>query len=83
MSIKSVDMQVLVPKVADIARIQKTPAIEANHRQGEFSQIISNQNLANRQKVQELKDPEAQILQDKHNKKRQQEGKGEDRKSVV
>jgi hypothetical protein len=73
MSIKSVDMQVLVQKVADIARIQQTQRTEASHRQGEFSQLINNQTIANRQTVRELSDPEAKTLEDRHNKKQEQE----------
>lgn len=73
MSIKSVDMQVLVQKVGDIARLQQAQHTEANHRQGEFSQLITAQTLANRQTVRDVHDPESKTMQDKEPKKHDQE----------
>lgn len=58
-------MQVLVQRVGDIARIQQTQHNEANHRQGEFSQLMVNQTVANRQTVRELKDPETKTVHER------------------
>ncbi|MGI6435410.1 MAG: hypothetical protein ACOX0F_08630 [Syntrophomonadaceae bacterium] len=65
MSIKSVDMQVLVQKVGDVARMQHTQHNEANHRQGEFSQVMVNQTIANRQTVRELKEPDTKTVHER------------------
>ncbi len=43
MTIRSVDMQVLIQKVGDIARIQQSQQLENNSRQQEFAQQISQQ----------------------------------------
>lgn len=79
MSIRSVDMQVLVQKVGEVARIQQAQHAEASHRQGEFSQLITAQTLSNRQTVRDVKDPDSQTLQDKEPKKHDQD-QGEKRR---
>lgn len=73
MSIRSVDMQVMVQKVGDVARIQQAQQTEAGHRQGEFSQLITAQTVASRQTVRELNDPEGKTLQDNEHQKQDQE----------
>lgn len=41
MTIKSIDMQVLVQKIGDVAKIQQAQQIGNNHRQEEFVKNIS------------------------------------------
>lgn len=65
MSIKSVDMQVLVQKVGDVARIQHTQHNEANQRQGEFSQLMANHTITNRQTVRESKESTAKHVHER------------------
>ncbi len=79
MSIRSVDMQVLVQKVGEIARIQQAQGTSANQRQSEFSQLITAQTVAQRHTVQESNDPEAKTMQKKESKHQDRQQQGERR----
>ncbi|MGE5390550.1 MAG: hypothetical protein ACM3PE_05740 [Deltaproteobacteria bacterium] len=83
MSIRSVDMQVLVQKTGDIARIQAANQVEGQHKLMENTQNINvqNENIARR-----VNDPlrnESKLVhekeeQEKNQKKRQRQQEGEE-----
>ena len=54
MTIRSVDMQVLIQKVGDVARIQQSQQLENNSRQQEFTQQISQQTDKNVKTVNQM-----------------------------
>jgi len=51
MSIKSIDMQVLVQKTGDVAKIQQAHRLENENRQQEFSQQINQETERNTKTV--------------------------------
>lgn len=71
MTIKSVDMQVLIQKVGDVARVQHSQHNESNHRQSEFAQLMVNQTLSERQTVRGPKESRAATVHERQ--------KGEDK----
>ncbi len=86
MSIRSVDMQVLVQKAGDVARVQQTHQIEQDRRQQEFNQAIIQQTHQNTKEVnQTLKSEDAYIhgRQEKQKKeKKDHENKGNEEKTA-
>lgn len=79
MSIRSVDMQVLVQKVGDISRIQHTHQVEESQRQQEFNQAIVQQTDHNSREVnQSLRGEEAYVHE--RQEKQKKEKKGEEKK---
>lgn len=85
MTIRSIDMQVLVQKTGDVARVQSAKLEEHALRQQDFNQQISKETLKNSSSVnQTLKDEAAYIQekQEKQNKKRKQKNKEEDKEKA-
>lgn len=80
MSIRSIDMQVLVQKVGDVARIQHTHQVDHDKRQQEFVQAIAQQTQHNTKEVnQMLRSEHAEIHQRQEKQKKEknsQEKKG-------
>ncbi|HWP98611.1 MAG TPA: hypothetical protein VN426_17345 [Syntrophomonadaceae bacterium] len=75
MSIRSVDMQVLVQKVGDISRIQQTHQVEENNRQQEFNQAIVQQTDHNSKEVnQSLRSEEAYVHERQEKQKKEEKG---------
>lgn len=82
MTIKSIDMQVLVPKVGEVARIQQIQQTEANHRQQEFSQLIMDQTQAHSTTVRETTENQGRTIQERESsekKKRQSKSQSDKR----
>ncbi|MDD2510037.1 MAG: hypothetical protein PHP26_01370 [Syntrophomonas sp.] len=83
MTIRSVDMQVLVQKVGDVARIQQSQQLENNSRQQEFVQQISQQTDKNAKTVNQMLRNEQAYVHEKQEKeesgkkKRTKKGKSE------
>lgn len=80
MSIRSVDMQVLVQKAGDVARVQQTHQIEQDRRQQEFNHAIIQQTNHNTKEVNQTLKGEDVYVQDRQEKqkkqKKDQENKG-------
>lgn len=75
MSIRSIDMQVLVQKVTDVAKVQQAQQLESSNRQQESAQQISQQtNIDVKTVNQPLKNQNAHV----HEK---QEKKDDEKKS--
>lgn len=77
MTIRSVDMQVLVPKVSDVARIRQVEQTEADRRQQEAVQFISKETNTNSKSVKETEQGKSRWI-DKNDEKEkggQQQGK--------
>ena len=72
MTIRSVDMQVLIQKVGDVARIQQSQQLENNSRQQEFAQQISQQTDKNAKTVNQMLRNEQAFV---HEKQEQESGK--------
>lgn len=82
MTIRSVDMQVLIQKTADVARIQQSQQLENNSRQQELAQQISQQTDKNAKTVNQLLRSERSPVHDKQeneesNKRRNKKGKND------
>ncbi|MGR6836131.1 hypothetical protein [Syntrophomonas erecta] len=74
MTIRSIDMQVLVQKVGEVAKIQQSERLEHNQRQQENNQYINLQTAMNSKTVNKLEQNESALIQDKqeseHKKKK-------------
>lgn len=92
MTIRSVDMQVLVQKTLDIARVQQAQQVEGQHRQMEFAQNITAQNekiarsvndpLRNEAKLVHEKEEQEKNSKKQKNEKEEEEEKSNDKKSA-
>ncbi len=86
MTIRSLDMQVLVQKVGDVARVQQAQQTESNSRQQEFLQAIDQQTKERSKAVKETEKNESAFVhgkeeQEKEKKaKKKSKGKGKKRK---
>ena len=79
MSIRSIDMQVLVQKVGDVAKIQQTQQLENSNRQQESAQQIGQQTQIDVKTVnQPLKNERAHVHEKQE--KEQQEKKSRTKK---
>lgn len=78
MTIRSLDMQVLVQKVGEVARIQQTDQVGANRKQQEFAEAINAQTTKNTKAVPEVEQHKAQLSA---NKDKDQDKKKSKRKS--
>lgn len=82
MSIRSIDMQVLVQKVGDVAKVQQAQQLENSNRQQESTQQIGQQTQMDVKTVnQPLKNERAHVYQkqekeQQEKKSRQKKGKG-------
>ncbi len=65
MTIRSLDMQVLVQKIGEVARIQQTDQVGANKRQQEFTQAINAETIKNSKSAQEIDQHKAQLSTNK------------------
>jgi hypothetical protein len=72
MTIRSIDMQVLIQKVGDVARIQQSQQLENNSRQQEFAQQITQQTDKNVKTVNQMLRNEQAFV---HEKQEQESGK--------
>jgi hypothetical protein len=75
MTIKSIDMQVLVQKVGDVARIQQAQQIGHNHRQEEFVKNISQETDKYSKTVNKPGESQHKKVDEKEEKEKQS-GKG-------
>jgi hypothetical protein len=84
MSIRSVDMQVLVQKVGDISRVQQAHQVEEHKRQQEFTQAIAQQTEHNTKEInQPLRSEDAYVHErqkegEKEKKEQEKKGKKEE-----
>lgn len=67
MSIRSLDMQVLVQKASDVAKVQHNQHQEIISRQDEFAQNIIRQTTQNSKTVQNTNKSEKGLIQEKPN----------------
>ncbi len=65
MTIRSIDMQVLVQKVSEVARIQQTDQAGANRKQQEFAEAINAQTAKNTKATPEVEQHKAQLSTNK------------------
>ena len=65
MTIRSIDMQVLVQKVGDVAKIQQAEKSDHNNRQQQFAQQILQQTETNSKTVSQNLRSEATLIRDK------------------
>ncbi len=65
MTIRSIDMQVLVQKVGDVAKIQQAEKTEQSSRQQQFAQQIMQQTETNSKTVSQNLRSEATLIRDK------------------
>ena len=72
MTIRSVDMQVLLPKVSDVARIQQIAHNENNVKQQEQNQMIMHQTARTSQSVNQLSKDEQARLREKEEKEKKE-----------
>lgn len=70
MSIRSVDMQVLVQKIGDVARVQQVQLQEGSNRQQEFLQGINQQTVENSTTIQETGQNSSRKVGDKEEKEK-------------
>ncbi|KUG03619.1 hypothetical protein ASZ90_019052 [hydrocarbon metagenome] len=77
MTIRSLDMQVLVQKVGEVARIQQTEQSGAHRQQQEFAQAINAQTTKNSQTTREVDQNKAELNanrdKEEHKKKSKKE----------
>lgn len=82
MTIRSVDMQVLVQKAGDVARVQQSHQIDQDRRQQEFNQAMIQQINHNTKEVNQTRKGEDVYIQERQEKqkkqKNEQENKGND-----
>ena len=71
MTIKSIDMQVLVQKVGDVAKIQQAQQTGNNHRQEEFIKNINEQTDRYTKTVNKTLQSEQKKVNQKEEKKSQ------------
>jgi hypothetical protein len=71
MTIKSIDMQVLVQKVGDVAKIQQAQQAGNNHRQEEFIKNISEQTDRYTKTVNKTLHSESKKVNEKEEKEKQ------------
>jgi len=69
MTIRSLDMQVLVQKSGDVARIQHNQHQDIINRQDEFAQTISRQTAQNSKTVPDTNKSEKGLIQEKPDQK--------------
>ncbi len=82
MTIRSLDMQVLVQKVGEVARIQQTEQTGANRQQQEFAQAINAQTTKNSQATREIDQHKTEPKTHKDKEKPGQKAKKEARKKA-
>jgi uncharacterized cupredoxin-like copper-binding protein len=68
MSIRSTDMQVLIQKVGDVAKLQQIQQQELNHKQQEFNNKILEQTIKNTHTVNQTLRDEAALVHEKQEK---------------
>jgi len=69
-TIKSMDMQVLVQKIGDIARVRQVDQTGTQRRQQEFNELINNQTNKNSKTIKEINQDKARLNTDKDKEKR-------------
>lgn len=77
MSIRSIDMQVLVPKVNDVARIQQTHQVDHLRRQQEFSQLIVQETQHNTRDVNKMFKSEHTDIHERQEKQKKEKNSQE------
>lgn len=70
MTIRSVDMQVLVQKIGDVARVQQTEKSDHQSRQQQFLQQIAQQTEINSNVVNQALASESTLIRDKQSDKK-------------
>lgn len=75
MSIKSIDMQVLVQKVSDVARIRQVEQTEADRRQQEHVQVISQETNTNSKVIKETEQGKTRRMDKNDEKGGKRQGK--------
>lgn len=71
MTIRSIDMQVLVQKVGDVAKIQQAQQSDHTNRQQEFAQQIAQQTEKNTKTVNQPLQNQSKLIHEKQEKERQ------------
>jgi len=79
MSIRSVDMQVLVQKVGDIARVQQVQQVEGQHKLMENTHNINAQNEKIAHSVNDPLRNESKLVHEKEEQEKQQKKKQRDK----
>jgi hypothetical protein len=81
MTIRSIDMQILIPKVTDVAKVQQIQQQEHNIRQQENANHIARETTRNTNTVnQPLRDEAALVHEkeeEKHKKNKEKKGKNQ------
>lgn len=72
MTIRSVDMQVLVQKVTDVAKIPQTDKADHHNRQQQFMQQIAEQTDVSSRTVNQPQANDTVLIRDKQEKERRQ-----------
>lgn len=72
MSIRSVDMQVLVQKVGDVGRVQQAQQVEGQHKLMENTQNINTQNEQIAKRVNDPLRNESKLVHEKEEQEKQQ-----------
>ncbi len=76
MTIRSLDMQVLVQKVGEVARLQQTEQAGAHRQQQEFAEAINAETIKNSKAPREIDQHKAELTtkkdKEKHKKKSSQ-----------
>jgi hypothetical protein len=80
MTIKSIDMQVLVQKVGDVAKIQQAQQTGNNHRQEEFIKNINEQTDRYTKTVNKALQSEHKKVHEKEEKEKQSRKRYKDNK---
>ncbi|MDD2585230.1 MAG: hypothetical protein PHT79_00595 [Syntrophomonadaceae bacterium] len=71
MTIRSIDMQVLVQKVGDVAKIQQVQQSDHANRQQEFAQQIAQQTEKNTKTVNQPLQNQSKLIHEKQEKEKQ------------
>ncbi len=80
MSIRPIDMQVMVPKTSEISKMQHTEMQKAGADQQQFSEQLNKQILHNQKQVVETNKSEKGIIRKDENKKKKNENEKKDKK---
>ncbi len=83
MTIKSLDMQVMVQKIGEVARIQQSEQTGANNKQQEFTEAINAQTIKNSKATPEVEQHKPQLNTNKDKDKDKRDPPKKARKKAV
>lgn len=82
MSIRPIDLQVMIPKTSEVSKIQHTDMNKAGLEQQQFAEQLNKQTLQNQQQVSQTDKSDKTLIKDEQDKKKKNKNAKKSKKKI-